>query len=146
VQLAGGAVLNNQAAGAINLTGTDPVPIDHVAGVMTINNAGTVNKTSAGTQTIAEQFHNSGTVNVNAGSLIFAVNGADTGRYNVANGAALELNGGIMDPVDIAGTGSVNFKSGTIRLDNAFSLADAGTVTISGASVQQTAGYAPSRR
>ncbi|MCC7484918.1 MAG: hypothetical protein IT529_07980, partial [Burkholderiales bacterium] len=136
LQMAAAAVLANQPAGVVNLTGTHAAPIA-AAGSATVNNAGTINKTSAGAQSIQNQFNNTGTVNVAAGSLNVATGGADTtSRYDVAGGAALQFNSGLLHVADITGGGSVNFAGATVFLDSGFGLATTGTVTISGASVQ----------
>jgi hypothetical protein len=62
----------------------------------TFNNLGTFSKQSATTTTIGTAFNNTGTVNVNAGTLLLSSIEASTssGVYNIASGAKLEIRNG----------------------------------------------------
>ena len=86
-------------------------------------NSGTLTK-SAGTGVTRLGFNaandlvnNTGVMNVNSGTLQLTTNGTHTGAFNVAGGATLE------------------FNVGTHTLSNASSLAGAGTVAVTGATV-----------
>ena len=109
-----GSQLNNQFGGFITLTGASGSPVQ---GVGTLNNVGTLNKTTTTAQSISSVFNNSGTINVSSSTLI--LNGTDTqaGVLDVANGATLALSGTqtLNSGVDFTGTGNVSF-GGTINL------------------------------
>ncbi|MFN0163295.1 MAG: filamentous hemagglutinin N-terminal domain-containing protein [Burkholderiales bacterium] len=103
--LSGGAVLNN--AGALGLSGTGASPITGGAGGQ-VNNSGTLTNSGGVAHTIATRFVNTGTVNVNAGTLdLHSGVGSDSGTYNVAGGAVLGLRGdrtlGVASSVSAAG-------------------------------------------
>jgi filamentous hemagglutinin family protein len=118
----------NQAGGVVNLNGTYSQPIVDWGGLnkKTFNNAGTLNKNtgSVATQAINLVFNNTGTVNVNEGTLTLGNNGADTGAYNIAAAATLNLSGG------------------TRALNAGSALTNNGTLSISGANTTLAGGFA----
>ncbi|NJS36382.1 MAG: hypothetical protein HC765_08060 [Brachymonas sp.] len=90
------ATLTNAATGVINLNSSAGTVIDYSDTDSLVNNQGTINQKSIGTRTIGNttfgKFDNSGLVKVEQGALI--VNkGTESGTYNVASGAILQLQG-----------------------------------------------------
>src|SRR5205807_526982 len=82
----GGTVTN---AGVLTVTGNSAIGPP-------ITNTGTLNKTSTGTTIFNQTFANSGTVNVDAGTLSLRSGdgGSTAGTFNVADAAVLDLQGG----------------------------------------------------
>ncbi len=82
-----------------------------LGGSGTLANNGTLIRSTAGPATIGTIFDNTGTVNINAGTL-FVGNGTETGNYNVAAGAQLGRFGGTrtFTAGGISGAGDVAFS------------------------------------
>ena len=91
IQLATGAVLSNLAGATFEIQNIAALTNPGSSGG-TINNAGIWRKTSAGTSTIANPFHNSGVVEVEAGALSFTRGGTSSGPF-VAPAAAILFQG-----------------------------------------------------
>jgi hypothetical protein len=105
----------------------------------TFNNAGIFTRdTSAGTFSILTlvAFNNSGTVNVQTGTLRFigGDTGNTTGDFNISAGAILNFssNFSFAASSDLAGAGTVFFQSGNQVLNGTYSLAD---LNVAGAGV-----------
>jgi len=103
-----GSTLNNQIAGLVDLQGNGIISGFNLHG--TINNAGTVRKsTGTGTSDIDEfvAFNNTGTVEVDSGTLSFDGGGTSTkGSYVFANGGrALLTSAGVFLSGTTTGTG-----------------------------------------
>jgi filamentous hemagglutinin family protein len=94
-------------------------------------NQGTLNKNAAGTQTFTALLTNSGTVNVNAGTLALNNGDAGGGSYNIAGLATLSLGGGGMTYGigNIADAGTLNLSAGTL---NVGSLTGTGSFNVTG--------------
>lgn len=143
------SVIDNLAGATINLASgafaSFYVPHDDTgnqnAAVRTLNNHGTINcDASPGTATLDVSLNNSGTINVNSGTLVLSNGGpGNTGSFAVANGALLDfertnLPGGdiynFAAGSSIAGGGSVKFGYGTFNVSGTYNIA--GTTTIGG--------------
>ncbi len=63
--------LTNAAGGTLNLSSTNATPLNRYTGTAVLNNEGTLNLTVSGSHAIDNSiaFHNSGTVNIDAGTL-----------------------------------------------------------------------------
>ncbi len=134
-----GATLNNAITGVINLVGTNTTPIFRSVGAATLNNHGTLNKLAGTTtsQTIHSgvDFHNSGSVNIDSGTLNIAGNGTDTGAYTVASGATLSFNApsfsGVTRTLDttssVTGTGTLQVNGTTVHANGSLGIANTGT-------------------
>jgi hypothetical protein len=142
LEIINGGVFNNKLGATFdiqNLAGLGD--FGATAGVGTFNNQGTLSKTTNAGETLIWSnsdptkfvFNNTGTVNVNVGTLKFATSGADIGTYNVATGANLQFVGGARDlnvGSDITGSGNVQFSGGTFNVNGGFGIAATGHVTI----------------
>jgi autotransporter-associated beta strand protein len=140
-----GAIINNQSGATVELLGSNDF-IQDSGTLSRITNAGTFRKkTSAGIINIGFALDNTGTVQVQTGTLNLAGGGSSTGTFSVSPGAFLAFKGGThylggatfgnSGEIDINGAtaafnaatlvpGTVNFSSGT--------LSGTGTVTFSG--------------
>lgn len=104
--------------GVFNATG-GPISYGN-AGVNMFNNAGTFNKLGVGTSTFTSYntplpFNNSGTVNVQAGTLALASGGTNTGNVRITQGLLNVFAGGIEFPV---GAVLQSEPGGTLQLSN----------------------------
>jgi hypothetical protein len=113
-------VVNNQSGGTFDVQ-TDGTFISHSSGTAgSFNNAGLLKKTGTGISTMNIAFDNTGTVDVQSGTLKFVKDSTTTGSTAIQSGATLKFTAGthIFDTgatipdadgnVDIAG-GTVNF-------------------------------------
>jgi hypothetical protein len=113
-----GAVVNNQA-GATFTVQTDRAFRPYTGGPAVFNNAGAFTKAGgAGTTTVQGLFHNSGTVDVQAGTLALAEGGGSAGgTFTAEAGATLHFAGGYFG-IDAAsavgGAGTVDFSLGNV--------------------------------
>ncbi len=123
-----GAQFNNLSSGTVTLSGIYSSPITGAGG--NFSNAGTLNKTTATTQTLVN-LNNSGTVNLNAGSM--AVSGTTTNT----SGAVINVNAGTLTLTGDAGI------DGTLKLASGTGLTLAGSIKLSGGSFIGAAGTAP---
>jgi hypothetical protein len=101
-----------------------------MSGAGTFNNAGTYNKQSNTTSTLAVAFNNTGTVNVNAGTLLPAGSGTSSGTFNIANGATLEFRNGshTLNNITTAGAGTFAVTTDNVGADALVTL-NGGTLT-----------------
>jgi len=112
-------------AGAFNNTGsfTDANGFDSVIatgnGGGAFNNSGTFNKQSNTTTSIGTMFNSTGTVNVNAGTLLMHGGGTASGIFNVANGAKLEYRNGnhALNNVTTSGAGIFEISTDNVGAD-----------------------------
>ncbi|MFN9044142.1 MAG: YDG domain-containing protein [Betaproteobacteria bacterium] len=134
LSFAGTPTLINQAGASLVLAGVNTSVVAAASGgTLTLRNAGTLSKTSSGAQTIATSssfglglFENTGSVQVQAGTLGISAGGSDTGSYQVAAGAALEFAGGtrtLAPASNPAGGGSLRVSGGSVTLSSAGGLA-----------------------
>jgi uncharacterized repeat protein (TIGR01451 family) len=121
-----GAVFNNLLGATFDIQNNRSIG-GGIGGASTVNNAGTMTKSAGGgTTTVNAGFNNTGTLNANDGTfrLASAANpSTSTGAFNVAGGAMLA------------------FDSGTHDLSAASSIAGAGTVEFTGATVNHAGTY-----
>ncbi|MFQ5796053.1 MAG: CARDB domain-containing protein, partial [Candidatus Bipolaricaulia bacterium] len=135
-----GAVLNNLASGLFDVQ-NDQVFFFNQKGIISqFNNAGTFRK-SAGTgfTDIDIVFNNSGTVDVNSGTLNLKNGGTSSGAFSVAAGATLDFIGGnhsLDTSSSVTGAGTVDFSKSTVTISGTYNLA--GTTSVTGGTVSFT--------
>ncbi len=116
----GNTSANNNAilfnGGTINNTGTwndannfDSF-MDHFGGTNAFNNSGTYNKQSNTLTTIEVAYNNTGTTNVNAGTMQLKGNGTHTGDFNIATGGTLDFNQGTHNLNNVTTSGDGTLK------------------------------------
>src|SRR6185503_634603 len=109
-------IINNLGDGVFNATSNGDFAQSSAA-AHAFNNSGTLNKSGAGTTTefTGVTFNNSGSVNVNTGSLILNSSGSNSGLVNLLPGTTLNLVGNFNNLAagSVSGAGNVNFSSGT---------------------------------
>jgi autotransporter-associated beta strand protein len=141
-----GAAFINQSGALVNLQGTNSFINEGVGAIPVINNIGTFRKsTSTSIIDIGFAMNNSGTVDLQTGSMYLSGGGTSTGTFNVATGTIFAFTGGTHNlggstfnnagKIYISGAtvafnapttmpGTVNFNTGT--------LSGANTVTLTG--------------
>jgi len=128
--LNGSATLNN--AGTYHASNDSSVGPGSGSG-WSVNNSGTwVRDTGSGIFTVAVPFHNTGTVDVQSGTLTLSGGGSSSGTYQVAANLDLVISGDTSYAGDSAFTGSgrVTFQSGIQSVTD--SMASAAIVNLSG--------------
>src|SRR5215468_7751505 len=103
------------------------------------NNAGTFTKSpSAGTTAFNTPFNNSGTVNLNSGTLVLNAGGGGTGSFVLAPGKTLRFGGGTHELMTgaVMGAGVVQFSGGTVNLGATYDVG--GSTTVNGGTVSFT--------
>ena len=131
----------NAFGALVDITTPDANPFSNGVGDATITNAGTMRKNVAGMQTIDTAFTNTGTLNVNAGTLVLPTIIEQSGTINLGAGTTLSTSGAsISNNGIIAGAGTVNL-GGVSLVNNARLRPTGGRLTIQGDLVQ-TAGAA----
>ncbi|HQR72047.1 MAG TPA: hypothetical protein PLE54_15690, partial [Burkholderiaceae bacterium] len=121
----GNNVIAISQAGAFNNTGTftDTNAFDSAinagGGGGIFNNSGTFNKQSNTTTSIGTVFNSTGSVNVNAGTLLLNGGGTDSGVFNVASGAKLEFRNGshTLNNVTTSGAGTFEISTENVGAD-----------------------------
>ncbi len=126
----GNTAVNNNAinisgASAFNNTGsfTDANTFDSTINVGNgggmFNNNGVFNKQSNTTTSVGTQFNSTGTVNVNAGTMLMQGGGTDSGLFNIANGAMLEFRNGshTLNNVATSGAGTLVVSTDNVGAD-----------------------------
>jgi autotransporter-associated beta strand protein len=134
-----GAILSNQSNALLDIQGTNRLAFGSGA-TPAIENLGTVRKSvSTGLLDVYWAMNNSGTVDVQKGTLNLRAGGSGGGTYNVAAGATLAFNGGtysILGTSTFTNAGSLNFIAGNVNVGPA-TFTNSGTINFSGA----TAGF-----
>jgi hypothetical protein len=152
-----GAILNNANNGTITWTGTGQIwclsggELNNLSGstfdvqndssfanagggAVTINNAGTFRKSAGSGVTTCGQpiFNNSGTVEVDSGTLQLATSGTSSGTWDIAAGAVLDFAGGGPHTLNGAVTGAGTFRSssGITNINSTFTIS--GTTEFTG--------------
>ena len=126
-----GAVISNAPSGVISvaLNGNN-IDSYNYGGPTAFYNAGTINVSGSGQSGfITDPFFNTGTVNVNSGTLSLTGGGTSSSGIFVAAGATLAMAGGTYNfssGSTITGAGTNNFSSGTVNF--------LGTSTVTGMS------------
>ena len=139
-----GATINNTGT-FVDANGFDSFIEHNTGGPHNFNNIGIYNKQSntVTTSEVFVAFNNSGTVNVNAGTLLLG-GGTGTGRFNIAAGAKLEFRNGAstLDNATTGGEGTLQLSSDNIGGDAVLTI-NGGThtskVLISGSTLTGTA-------
>ncbi|WP_222595614.1 beta strand repeat-containing protein, partial [Microcystis aeruginosa] len=91
IYLYNGATWNNTATGVFDIQGNNGF-YQWYSNQAKLNNAGTLKKTAGtGTTTISTQLNNTGTVQVQTGTLNLTGGGSSSGNWNLSNGATLQL-------------------------------------------------------
>ena len=117
ISIAGAAVLNN--TGTFTDANTFDSSISAGGGGATFNNNGVFNKQSNTTTSIGTVFNSSGTVNVNAGTLLQNGGGTNSGVINIASGAMLEYRNGshTLNNVTTSGLGTLQISTENVGAD-----------------------------
>ena len=100
-------------------------------------NQGTLVKSGTATQTFnsTDSFSNTGTVQVQAGTLVLAGGGSDSGSYQVSQNAALNFSGGsrtLGAGSNITGAGLVHVSGGQVIVNAGYDIASTGTTQVDG--------------
>ncbi len=119
-----GSVISNAFGATIGLTGSGAIMESEFGAPQTFYNAGQFNLSASGAAiTIADDFVNSGTTTINAGTVSFQGGGTNTSMISVAaSTAALQFGGGIFTNTSastISDAGSLIFSSGTANMAGA---------------------------
>ena len=140
LNLSAGGVLSN--TGTVNYSGSSATPVTWGGtGAGTFNNANILNKAigSAATQSIngSLTFNNTGTVNVNEGTLDAAATFTQSGTINVTTGAVFSKTAGFTNTGTLTGNGTIAVGTGTSKLVNQGNIdpggaGTAGTLSITG--------------
>src|SRR5262245_38306672 len=112
---------------------------DNFGGSNAFNNTGTFTKSpGAGTTAFNIPFNNSGTVNVNSGTLVLNAGGGGTGSFVLAPGKTLRFAGGTHELTAgaVMGAGVVQFSGGTVNLGATYDIG--GSTTVNGGAVSFT--------
>ncbi|HEY3182667.1 MAG TPA: hypothetical protein VGJ77_07535, partial [Gaiellaceae bacterium] len=123
--------LTNAVGATLSLASSSATPLDFWTGSASVTNLGTLNLTVAGAHAIASQiaFGNSGTVNVQVGRLTVGGGSTETGVYAVAAGATLEFVGGTRNlqlGSDVGGAGTLVVSGGTVNANASLAIAATG--------------------
>jgi hypothetical protein len=117
--VAGTSKIVNTASGVFELVGSSVLRL-FTAGSYGFENAGLLKKTGAGTAELRSggiSLTNTGTVQVEAGTLLLSSGGSNTGSFNLAAGSGIQVGGGTftMGPeTAITGTGGLSISSGNV--------------------------------
>jgi hypothetical protein len=113
ISLASTSIFNNTG------TFTDANTFNSSMSGGTFNNSGSFNKQSNTTTSIGTVFNNTGTVNVNAGTMLMGGGGTNGGDFNIAAGAKLEYRNGnhTLNNVTMNGAGTFQISSDGVGAD-----------------------------
>src|SRR5215475_3354747 len=134
IDVQNGTFINNNAFSA---EGDDI--FENFGGSNAFNNTGTVTKSpGASTTAFNIPFNNSGTVNLNSGTLVLSAGGSGTGSFVVAQGKTLRFGGGTHELMAgaVMGAGVVQFSGGTVNLGATYDIG--GSTTVNGGTVSFT--------
>ena len=133
-------IINNLGDGVFNVTSNGDFAQSSAA-AHAFNNSGILNKSGAGTATefTGVTFNNSGSVNVNTGTLTLNASGSNGGVIALAAGTTLNLVGNFNNLASgsISGAGNIGFPGGTHNIVGP--ILTTGTVTLSSATVNLSA-------
>ena len=113
ISLGGSSIFNNTGSF------TDANAFDSSLSAGTFNNIGTFNKQSNTTTAVGTVFNSTGTVNVNAGTMLMNGGGTSTGVFNIANGTKLEYRNGshTLNNVTTSGAGTFEISTENVGAD-----------------------------
>ena len=117
-----GAVFNN-LAGAVFDVRNDRAFSNDLGGASQFNNAGTFRKSAGGlTTSINLTFANTGTVDVDSGTLSYTTGGSSSGEFDVATGATLQFPSNtftLSTGATVTGAGTTLVNGGTLTIGGA---------------------------
>lgn len=140
-----GAALNNQSGALIDLQGTNIFSYGSIGAVPSINNAGIFRKsTSTSAIDIAFAMNNSGSVDVQRGTLNLWSGGTSSGSFNVASGAILAFAGGThnLGGATFTNSGAINLSGATVSFNSPTSLPGAVNLSAGALTGTSTATFA----
>ncbi|WP_026090876.1 choice-of-anchor D domain-containing protein [Sandarakinorhabdus sp. AAP62] len=108
-----GGILRNAVGSTFVDSTTSSANIATSFGNGTFENLGTYQKTGAGTTSISSEFINSGSVQIDVGTLALSGNGTHAGTFTLANGTVLAFNGGVHS---LAGNSVTGSADGIVRI------------------------------
>jgi hypothetical protein len=129
LQTGGGAIITNAVEASFTATGNNLLQ-KNISGTATFINDGLFTKsTGTGTTTIEAGFENSGTVNVNSGTLRLAGDGRNEagGTISVAAAGELEIAGDLFEAAptsELSGNGRARFMGGTFLSDTTIAIVE----------------------
>jgi hypothetical protein len=118
-----GSIVSNAPSGTVNATGSGALMQNQFGTPQTFYNAGQFNISANPALTIADDFVNSGTTTISAGTVSFTGGGTNTSTISVtASTAALQFGGGTFTNTSgstISDSGSLIFSAGTANMAGA---------------------------
>ena len=122
---AGGGTFSNVAGGTFTLDDSAGIQDtgDYYGYVSALNNAGTIRHTGPGTSTVSVPLHNSGSIDVQAGGLVFSGGGSFSGTSALTGDVGIV--GGtytIVSGASIGGAGRLVLQSGNVAIDGEVSI------------------------
>ncbi len=131
--------ITNQSSGVITMQ--SDAPLGRVYGGETFGNAGILRKASGNsTSTVGVTFYNTGTVDVQTGTVSFTQGGSLGGQYTASANAVMNLGGGTFTQNGVAtfsGAGVNRFNAGTLIL----STQEMVGLALTGGTVNVTSGF-----
>jgi hypothetical protein len=131
ISVYGGATMNNRVGATFDDQSTNWLV--SYGTVTTFNNAGTFRRSGpSGQHSFGAAFLNTGTVDVETGTLSLGFGSSQTGSFQVQRGATLAFPGGynLTGTSAVGGDGTVDFGGGTVHVAGIYDLA--GTTAIDG--------------
>jgi T5SS/PEP-CTERM-associated repeat protein len=131
------ATFNNLSGATLDIRGSDAMEIDLSAPGPIFSNAGALIKSAGNTTVIYPQFNNTGSVEVQAGMLVFGRDSSSSGSYTVAKGAGLVFTfgtHGFASSSSITGDGDVQFNESPVSFAGSYAVTGSTTVGSSTAS------------
>src|SRR5262249_46652263 len=117
-----GATLNNASGSTLTIQNAQTLGLGRGG---TFNNAGTILKSSVGVTEVPTAFHNTGTIDVQAGTFRLSGTGSGNGAFTVESGGALEFTGSLQvlqAGSQVSGAGNVLFSGGNTYLFGSYNL------------------------
>jgi hypothetical protein len=117
INISGASVFNNSGSFTDANTFDSAINVGNGGGIF--NNNGVFTKQSNTITSIGTQFNSTGTLNVNAGTLLMQGGGTDSGVFNIANGAMLEFRNGnhTLNNVTTSGAGTLQISTDNVGAD-----------------------------
>ncbi|MGK2901034.1 MAG: beta strand repeat-containing protein [Burkholderiaceae bacterium] len=117
INISGASIFNSSGSFTDVNTFDSTINVGNGGGIF--NNNGVFNKQSNTTTSIGTQFNSTGTVNVNAGTMLMQGGGTSSGLFNIANGAMLEFRNGnhTLNNVTTSGAGTLQISTENVGAD-----------------------------
>ncbi|MBL8471596.1 MAG: hypothetical protein JNM98_07355, partial [Rhodocyclaceae bacterium] len=128
------STLTNQASGSITITSADATPI-FTFGSGVLANAGTLTYNNAASVGINASVSNTGTINVQSGTLALSSFSSNAGSLTIASGATLTGGGNLANTGVLQGSGTLDLGTGTLTNNGTIEpggAGTAGTLTLTG--------------